>query len=419
MDENIHYRDPSTRSDLVSYTGSTVEVRMNNNNNTLGSPQSYNVGFAISSIAVGDFDNNNFNDIIVGGGSGTVMIFRNINGTINWTSPLWTVSLSLSSPIVLVGDMGTPTDPNRNDGWVDVVVSGYEAPVKVFANTQGTFSSTPQQSFQSGLPYSVVGKMMLADIQNTGGLSFVYTHGSAPIGQPATMMIRAHKHTGNPAPAPPKGVSSSIVPGSFGYYYPKVSWAPNSERDIAGYDIYRKVTGVCGNGVWYYLASVNATTSEYTDGSIGTAGLGNDCRGYYKVQAKDTQAPNPAGYSDFSQEVYVDFSSLWFKRGAGEEPKPQFIPSAYALHAAYPNPFNPSTEIKFDLPEDGHVTLAVYDMLGRKVADLVNSNYAAGYHSAAWNANEIASGVYFARFAATDINGALKLSKVSKLILSK
>ncbi len=231
--------------------------------------------------------------------------------------------------------------------------------------------------------------------------------------------IFLYKHTGNPAPAPPKGVSSSIVPGSFSYYYPKVSWAPNSERDIAGYDIYRKVTGVCGNGVWYYLASVNAATSEYTDGSIGTAGLGNDCRGYYKVQAKDTQAPNPAGYSDFSQEVYVDFSSLWFKRGAGEEPKPQFIPSAYALHAAYPNPFNPSTEIKFDLPEDGHITLAVYDMLGRKVADLVNSNYAAGYHSATWNANEIASGVYFARFAATDINGALKLSKIGKLILTK
>lgn len=116
MDEDIYKRDFNTRFDLVSYTGLTVEVRMNNNNNTLGSPQSYNVGFAISSIAVGDFDNNNFNDIIVGGGSGTVTIFRNINGTINWTSPLWTVSLSLSSPIVLVGDMGTPTDPNRNDG---------------------------------------------------------------------------------------------------------------------------------------------------------------------------------------------------------------------------------------------------------------------------------------------------------------
>jgi hypothetical protein len=87
MDENIYPINPATRFDLVSYTGSTVEVRMNNNNNTLGSPQSYNVGFTISSIAVGDFDNNNFNDIIIGGSS-TVKIFPNTNGTINWTSPL-------------------------------------------------------------------------------------------------------------------------------------------------------------------------------------------------------------------------------------------------------------------------------------------------------------------------------------------
>jgi hypothetical protein len=391
---------------------------MNNNDNTLGSPQSHTVGFTISSIAVGDFDNNNFNDIIIGGSS-TVKIFPNTNGTINWTSPLWTVSVSLSSPIVLVGDMGTPTDPNRIDGWVDVVVSGYEAPVKIFANTQGAFSSTPQQSFQSGLPYSGVGKMTLADIQNTGGLSFVYTHSSTPIGQPTTMMIRTNKHTGNPAPAPPKGVAvAATPPDPYGYRYPKVTWAPNGERDINGYDVWRRIVSAtdCGNGVWYYLASVNGSTWEYTDGSIGTAGLGNQCTAEYKVLAKD--AAN--NLSDFSAVVQIEYSNLWFKRSEeGGGKLVARVPSRHELHAAYPNPFNPSTEIKFDLPEDAHVTLAVYDMLGRKVADLVSDNYAAGYHSATWNANEIASGVYFARFTASDVNGTLKLSKSSKLILNK
>ncbi|MBI5471514.1 MAG: T9SS type A sorting domain-containing protein [Ignavibacteriae bacterium] len=86
---------------------------------------------------------------------------------------------------------------------------------------------------------------------------------------------------------------------------------------------------------------------------------------------------------------------------------------------SYPNPFNPSTQIKFDLPEASHVSLAVYDVLGRKVAELVNGQVAVGYHSVTWNASGVASGMYFARFTATDANGNLKLNKVSKLLLTK
>ena len=85
----------------------------------------------------------------------------------------------------------------------------------------------------------------------------------------------------------------------------------------------------------------------------------------------------------------------------------------------YPNPFNPTTQIKYDLPEASHVMLAVYDILGRKVAELVNGQVAEGYHTARWNALDVSSGVYFARFTATDANGAVKLNKVSKLLLSK
>jgi hypothetical protein len=84
-------------------------------------------------------------------------------------------------------------------------------------------------------------------------------------------------------------------------------------------------------------------------------------------------------------------------------------------------PFNPSTTINFDLPQDAQVFLVVYDVLGRKVAELANGNYAAGYHSATWDVPQggTASGVYFARFTATDAQGKAKLSKVSKLLLAK
>lgn len=101
------------------------------------------------------------------------------------------------------------------------------------------------------------------------------------------------------------------------------------------------------------------------------------------------------------------------------------IPTAFALSQNYPNPFNPTTTITFALPESSHVSLAIYDVLGRKVAELETGTKDAGYHSAVWNAGEAASGVgyasgvYFARFFAMDAGGNMKLSKVKKLLLAK
>ena len=68
----------------------------------------------------------------------------------------------------------------------------------------------------------------------------------------------------------------------------------------------------------------------------------------------------------------------------------------------FPNPFNPSTEIKFDLPYAGEVSLIVYDILGQKVASLAAGHYAAGHHSVTWNASGQASGMYFYRLQARD-----------------
>ena len=94
-------------------------------------------------------------------------------------------------------------------------------------------------------------------------------------------------------------------------------------------------------------------------------------------------------------------------------------PSVFALHQNYPNPFNPSTTLNFDLPEPSHVLLVVYDVLGRKVVELANRSFDAGYQSVTWNASTSASGVYFVHFTATDANGTTRLNKVSKLILAK
>jgi hypothetical protein len=80
-------------------------------------------------------------------------------------------------------------------------------------------------------------------------------------------------------------------------------------------------------------------------------------------------------------------------------------PVDFELFANYPNPFNPSTTIRFGLPESGAVSLTIYDVNGRLVRTLVSSDCAAGMHEMTWNARDdagrvVASGVYVYRLTA-------------------
>jgi hypothetical protein len=76
----------------------------------------------------------------------------------------------------------------------------------------------------------------------------------------------------------------------------------------------------------------------------------------------------------------------------------------YELTDAYPNPFNPSTTIRYSLPENGLVSIIVYDVSGREVATLVNSQHDAGRYSVTFNGANLSSGTYFYRMTAADFS---------------
>ena len=76
------------------------------------------------------------------------------------------------------------------------------------------------------------------------------------------------------------------------------------------------------------------------------------------------------------------------------------IPGEFALQQNFPNPFNPSTEIRYDLPEEGFVNLVVYNMVGQKVRTLRSETMQPGYHSMVWDGrndvgSQVATGMYF------------------------
>jgi aminopeptidase N len=85
------------------------------------------------------------------------------------------------------------------------------------------------------------------------------------------------------------------------------------------------------------------------------------------------------------------------------------IPTQFALKQNYPNPFNPTTTIRFDLPEAMYASLKVYNSLGEEVATLVEKDLLAGRYSIDWNADDLASGIYFYRLHAGDFAATKKL----------
>ena len=93
-------------------------------------------------------------------------------------------------------------------------------------------------------------------------------------------------------------------------------------------------------------------------------------------------------------------------------------PSVYALEHNYPNPFNPSTKIQYSLPENAKVQLAIYDILGREVAELVNSEQPAGYYEQTFVASHLSTGIYFYRIIA-QAQGKNTFSQVKKMMLVK
>jgi hypothetical protein len=90
------------------------------------------------------------------------------------------------------------------------------------------------------------------------------------------------------------------------------------------------------------------------------------------------------------------------------------LPNAYSLHQNYPNPFNPTTEISFSLPQTSKVELTVYNVLGRKVNTLVNSELEAGVHTITWDGTDydgekVASTMYFYRLQAGSFTETKKM----------
>ena len=96
--------------------------------------------------------------------------------------------------------------------------------------------------------------------------------------------------------------------------------------------------------------------------------------------------------------IYFDNISF-YSNSVGVDNRSETFPQGFVLEQNFPNPFNPSTTLRYELPEDGLVNVTIYDMMGRQVSTLVSNHQTAGYKSIQWNATNdfgkpVSAGVY-------------------------
>ncbi|MFA4907617.1 MAG: T9SS type A sorting domain-containing protein [archaeon] len=118
-----------------------------------------------------------------------------------------------------------------------------------------------------------------------------------------------------------------------------------------------------------------------------------------------TTSANPSLY----QFDYFTVKLHNVTNGVAEE---NFAPHHFSLHPNYPNPFNASTVISYQLPVRSFVSLKVFDLLGREIETLVAEEKSAGTYTATWNARNFSSGIYFFRLQAGDFTAVKKCVKL-------
>jgi len=111
---------------------------------------------------------------------------------------------------------------------------------------------------------------------------------------------------------------------------------------------------------------------------------------------------------------YFDNISFSPSNSVGIDNKSETLPQGFALEQNFPNPFNPFTTLRYDLPEDALVNITIYDMMGRVVKTLINDQQTAGYRSIKWNATNnagspVSAGIYLYIIQAGDFRQTKKM----------
>ena len=176
-------------------------------------------------------------------------------------------------------------------------------------------------------------------------------------------------------PLPPEDLVQTATTGC-----PVLSWVHPVDCEYrTGYNIYRSISGSNYDSV----GSTDCSTNTFTDVGIQLNGGGT---ANYKVKAKNGTRESISSNIISVRIVAIDKKQFKLENQVVTTP---------VLLQNYPNPFNPITTINYSIPRSQNVSIIIYDILGKKVIDLVNGYKEAGDHSIEFDGSNLNSGVYF------------------------
>ncbi len=323
-----------------------------------------------STTSLADFDNDGDQDIISGDQLGRFQYFRN-DGTS--TKPDFIKTTSSFTSI----DAGSYSSPRfvdiDADGDIDIVSGALDGKLYSYINTNGVFALNV--SMFTGIDVGWQSAPSFADLNNDGKIDMIVSGEDGD-------STRFYRNSGSNIFIVDQTLINGIVAPN--YAFPCFADV-DSDGDI---DL---VFGRISGDLTYYENSGTLTIPEWEKNDVL----------FSNIKVPQSSTPSFAdldgdGRKDLITGEYSgNFSYYKNMLPTSIERTAQFSPMVFSLEQNFPNPFNPNTAIRFSITQTGMVSLKIFDILGKEIATLINSQMIRGNHSIQWYAHNLPSGIYF------------------------
>ncbi len=308
---------------------------------------------------------------------------RDINGN-NWSSPQllnYSVNPYLEARV---------TSTVTSDGETHIIYDSEQLLHRIYDCSTGSWSDEEEVTSYGPIQQS----MSLSSASNDLYVVFRERAGST--------YVKYRQY--DAAPLVPQNLAVQIFTDIEENTHPQLTWSMASEPDVLiksnAYEIWRRIkfNNYETWTPWSLINYADGDETEYIDNDL--SGLYAEAHiAEYKIRVRDYNNH----YSGYSSTVSINFSVYSGKISTGQQK------SENELTQNYPNPFNPTTQISYSIKSAGTVTLRVYDMLGKEVANLVNERKEPGNYSVTFNAADLPSGIYVYKLTANDFTATKKL----------